>query len=56
MTPVFHRAAAFVVEHCRRLTLAALRHPLRAALVLPGLVLLYVLALVPFTPSIGDLR
>ena len=29
---------------------------MRAALVLPALVLLYVLALVPFTPGIGDLR
>ena len=35
---------------------AARRHPLRAALVLPALALLYVLALVPFTPGIGDLR
>src|SRR6185295_15204725 len=31
-------------------------HPVRAALVLPALVLLYVLALIPFTPGIGDLR
>jgi penicillin-binding protein 1A len=31
-------------------------HPMRSALVLPGLVLLYVLALLPFTPSISDLR
>jgi len=28
----------------------------RAALLLPGLALLYVLALIPFTPGIGDLR
>ena len=35
---------------------AARRHPVRAALVLPALALLYVLALVPFTPGIGDLR
>jgi penicillin-binding protein 1A len=35
---------------------AAHRHPLRSALMVPALVLLYVLVLVPFTPSIGDLR
>nr|WP_232291555.1 transglycosylase domain-containing protein [Polaromonas sp. JS666] len=32
------------------------RHPVRAALVLPALMLLYVLVLIPFTPGIGDLR
>ena len=32
------------------------RHPWRAALWLPVLAVLYVLALVPFTPGIGDLR
>jgi penicillin-binding protein 1A len=32
------------------------RYPLRAAPVVPGAVLLYVLMLVPFTPSISDLR
>jgi len=31
-------------------------HPWRTAWCLPGLLLLYLLALVPFTPSIGDLR
>ena len=45
-----------VVEQCRRLAAAAKRHPVRAALVLPALVLLYVLVLIPFTPGIGDLR
>ena len=34
----------------------ARRHPIRAALLLPGLALLYVLALIPFTPAISDLR
>ena len=34
----------------------AKRHPVRAALLLPALVLLYVLTLIPFTPGIGDLR
>jgi len=52
MTPVLHRAA----EQWRRLVAAAKRHPVRTALVLPALALLYVLALVPFTPGIGDLR
>ena len=50
------RAAAFVLEQFRRLWAVARRYPVRAALVLPALVLLYVLALIPFTPSIGDLR
>ena len=35
---------------------AARRHPVRAALVLPGLLLLYLLVLVPLTPGTGDLR
>ena len=35
---------------------AVRRHPVRAALVLPALMLLYVLVLIPFTPGIGDLR
>src|SRR6186713_2763830 len=52
MTPFMQR----VVDQCRRLAAAARQHPVRAALVLPALVLLYVLALVPFTPGIGDLR
>ena len=32
------------------------RHPARAAMLVPVLCLLYLLALVPFTPGIGDLR
>jgi penicillin-binding protein 1A len=50
--PVVHR----FLEQCGRLAAAARRHPIPAMLVLPALVLLYVLALVPFTPGIGDLR
>ena len=34
----------------------ARRHPVRAALAPPALLLLYILVLVPFTPSIADLR
>ncbi|MDI1247040.1 MAG: transglycosylase domain-containing protein [Rhodoferax sp.] len=37
--------------------MAAIRqYPVRAALALPALLLLYVLLLIPFTPGIGDLR
>ncbi|HZM44648.1 MAG TPA: transglycosylase domain-containing protein [Burkholderiales bacterium] len=50
------RAATFVHEQLRRLAALARRHPVRAALLLPALALLYVLALIPFTPGIGDLR
>ena len=50
------RAAAVAAEQSRRLWGMAKAHPVRAALALPALMLLYVLALVPFTPSIGDLR
>lgn len=45
-----------MIERLRRLAALARRHPARAALLLPGLLLLYVLALIPFTPGIGDLR
>jgi penicillin-binding protein 1A len=56
MTPTLHRAATFATEQFHRLTGVTRRHPVRAALVLPALMLLYVLALIPFTPGIGDLR
>jgi penicillin-binding protein 1A len=56
MTPAVHRAAALAAEQFRRLRDAARRNPVRAALVAPALLLLYVLVLIPFTPSIGDLR
>ena len=56
LPPIVRRAADYAAENFRRLRALARRHPVRAALVLPGLVLLYVLALIPFTPSIGDLR
>ena len=56
MTPAFHHAATFAAEQFRRLIAVIKRHPVRAALLLPGLMLLYVLALIPFTPSVGDLR
>ncbi|HET8745053.1 MAG TPA: transglycosylase domain-containing protein [Ramlibacter sp.] len=56
MSPVLARAQAWAVEHLRRLGALARRHPVRAALVLPTLLLAYVLVLIPFTPSIADLR
>ncbi|MEO7952642.1 MAG: transglycosylase domain-containing protein, partial [Polaromonas sp.] len=56
MPPNLHRVARFAAEHLHRLAGVARRHPVRAALVLPALVLLYVLVLIPFTPGIGNLR
>jgi penicillin-binding protein 1A len=40
----------------RRAFGAMRRHPWRTAFAVPALLLLYVLALIPFTPGIGDLR
>src|SRR5512145_1538685 len=54
--PKLQAARAFVLEQSRRLLAAIRRHPVRAVLALPALTLLYVLILIPFTPSIGDLR
>ncbi len=56
MTPALQRTATFAAEQFRRLTAAVRQHPVRAALLLPALMLLYVLVLIPFTPGIGDLR
>jgi penicillin-binding protein 1A len=56
MTPTLQRAATFTAAQFHRHKAAAKRHPVRAALVLPALILLYVLVLIPFTPSVGDLR
>jgi penicillin-binding protein 1A len=56
MSPALTRAQAWTVDHLRRLRDLARRHPVRAALVLPALLLAYVLVLIPFTPSISDLR
>jgi len=56
MTPALQRAASFAAEQYHRLKDTAMRHPVRAALLLPALLLLYVLLLIPFTPGIGDLR
>jgi penicillin-binding protein 1A len=56
MTPAVARAKAYALEQFRRVRDAARRHPFRAALLVPALVLLYVLVLIPFTPSVNDLR
>lgn len=56
MTPALQRFVSFAIQQFRRLAAAARRHPWRAALVLPALLLLYILVLLPFTPSTDDLR
>jgi len=56
MTPALARAQAWAVDHLRRLRDLVRRHPVRAALAPPALLLVYVLVLIPFTPSISDLR
>src|SRR5512133_2108349 len=56
MNPNLQRAVTFATAQYHRLLAAARRHPWRAALLLPALLLLYVLVLIPFTPGIGDLR
>jgi penicillin-binding protein 1A len=53
---ILQHAKGLAAPIWRRLADAARRHPLRAAAVLPGLLLLYVLLLIPFTPGIDDLR
>jgi penicillin-binding protein 1A len=50
------RAGAWTLTYVRRTWALAQRYPFRASLVMPGLVLLYVLAVLPFTPSTADLR
>ena len=56
MIPDLQRVTTFTLAQFHRLTAAIRQYPVRAALALPALVLLYVLLLVPFTPGIGDLR
>src|SRR5688572_10996328 len=56
MTPAATRAVSLAGEQFRRARDAARRHPVRTALLLPALLLLYVLVLIPFTPSVSDLR
>jgi penicillin-binding protein 1A len=56
MTPALSRALAWAVDQLRRARDLARRHPFRTALLVPALVLAWVLALIPLTPSISDLR
>lgn len=56
MTPALARAQAWAVDQLRSLRDLVRRHPVRAALVPPVLLVVYVLVLIPFTPSISDLR
>jgi penicillin-binding protein 1A len=56
MPPFLTRALAWTQGRLNDAWALARRNPWRASLVVPALVLLYVLALLPFTPSISDLR
>jgi len=56
MIPQLSQAWARAADLGRRAWSLARRNPWRTLLVLPALVLLYVLALLPSTPSIADLR
>ncbi|MGV3493676.1 MAG: penicillin-binding protein 1A [Ramlibacter sp.] len=56
MTPAIARAKAWAALQLRLVRELVRRHPVRAALLPPALVLAYVLVLIPFTPSISDLR
>jgi penicillin-binding protein 1A len=56
MTPAVRRAVTFATDQLIRARDAARRHPVRAVLALPALVLLYLLVLIPLTPGTGDLR
>ncbi|MDB5891606.1 MAG: glycosyl transferase, family 51 [Polaromonas sp.] len=56
MKLAFESAASYTAGQWRQFIALIRRHPVRAALTLPALVILYVLLLIPFTPGIGDLR
>jgi penicillin-binding protein 1A len=56
MPPALDRAHAWAAELWRRAYALARRNPVRAALVLPTLFVAWLLLLIPFTPSISDLR
>src|SRR5688572_5612218 len=56
MKSAFEGAWGRITGGIRRVGGAIRRHPWRAIFALPMLVVLYVLALYPFTPSIGDIR
>jgi penicillin-binding protein 1A len=56
MTSRLQTARTALAERLRGAGAAMRRHPIRTALGVPALVLLYVLVLIPFTPGISDLR
>jgi penicillin-binding protein 1A len=56
MNPAFARALDWAAHQLRRVRDAARRHPVRAVLLPPLLVAAYLVVLIPFTPSISDLR
>ena len=56
MTLDLQHIKTFITAQFLRLKGAVRQYPVRAALALPALMLLYVLLLIPFTPGIGDLR
>jgi penicillin-binding protein 1A len=56
MTLALARARAWAIDQLRRARDLARRYPVRTALLPPVLVVAWVLLLIPFTPSISDLR
>ncbi|HYE41701.1 MAG TPA: transglycosylase domain-containing protein, partial [Ramlibacter sp.] len=56
MNPASVRALAWAAARLRALRDLVRRHPVRAVLLPPAALVLYVLVLIPFTPSISDLR
>ena len=56
MLPLLQRSIAFVTRQWHLGLGLVRRHPVWAGVMLPALVVLYVLVLIPFTPSVGDLR
>ena len=56
VTELALRAWALIADFARRAWALARRRPWLAGMLIPSLVLLYVLALIPFTPSISDIR
>ncbi|HZY16215.1 MAG TPA: transglycosylase domain-containing protein [Ramlibacter sp.] len=56
MNPALARAWGWVAAQWQRAWALARRHPVRAGLLVPAFLLAYLLVLIPFTPSISDLR
>ncbi len=56
VTELALRAWALIADFARRAWALARRRPWLTGMLIPSLVLLYVLALIPFTPSISDIR